>query len=95
MWKPSGQSPSRDLSAPGDQFAWYAQACTGCHVRTMIYPGVFGKVYMTSICIVCQKRRRGTTRPFWYIQTAADLPQDGETLSGWQKRKQDNPGVFK
>jgi hypothetical protein len=94
MWKSSGQAPSRSLRAPGDQFAWYAQMCTMCHSRTMVYPGVFGDVYWTTACVVCQKKLRGQPRPFWYVQTEADLPRVGETTHDWEARKRANPGVF-
>lgn len=93
MWK-SSPSPSRELSAPGDEFDWYAQLCTMCHSRHMVYPERFGKVYMTTICIVCQKRRRGQPRPHWYVETAADVPRVGEPLGEWEARKKADPGVF-
>lgn len=88
-------APSRSLAEPGDAFQWYAQTCTGCHRRTMIYAGRFADVYMTTLCIVCQKRRRGQPRPHWYIQTVADLPKVGEPISDWEARKKADPGVFK
>jgi hypothetical protein len=87
-------APSRELAAPGDTFEWYAQTCTGCHSRTMIYAGRFGAEYETTLCVVCQKRRRGQPRPYWYVQTAADLPGLGEPLSEWEARKKADPGVF-
>lgn len=86
---------SRDVSAPGDQFKWYVQVCTHWCGRYMVYPGRIAEVYWTTVCIVCQKRRRGQTRPHWYIGTAADLPKIGENVGDWEARKKADPGVFK
>jgi hypothetical protein len=85
---------SRDVSAPDDQFKWYIQVCTHWCGRYMVYAGVFAEAYKTTVCIVCQKRRRGQTRPSWYIGTAADLPKIGEKISDWEERKKADPGVF-
>ena len=88
---------SKSLKEPGDQFEWSLQVCTfGCN-RAMVYAGKFGvgpDDYNTSICIICQKRRRGRQRPHWYINNSNDLPQIGERLADWEARKRANPGVF-
>lgn len=89
-----GGNESESLAAPGDQFQWFIQWCTGCHKRAMIYSGRFAEAYKTTCCIVCQKRRRGQPRPPWWVSTAEDLPKEGEPLADWEARKRANPGVF-
>lgn len=85
---------SHSLAEPGDHFGWYLQVCTFWCGRATIYPGPFGIAYGTTLCIVCQKRRRGAPRPYWYIETAADLPRIGETAAEWEARKKAAPGTF-
>lgn len=87
----------QDLAKPGDQFPWYLQVCTWCWKRAMVYARRFGpepEGYNTTVCVICQKQRRGQARPHWWVSKVEDLPKEGEPLADWEARKKANPGVF-
>jgi hypothetical protein len=35
----------------------------------------------------CRRRRRYEAKPWWYIETVADLPKVGERISDWETRR--------
>lgn len=77
------------------KFLWSRVWCGYCHKRYTIT--TFDcTINQSSWCATCQKRRRGSPRPWWWVSGTADLPIPGETTAAWEARKRSMlPQVFK